>query len=151
MTERSGFANTPPLKLPIGAVMPSDASNTRNPRGGRLLIMEKQNPACSQVCHPSLSARRQNFVVGHQCAVDIRDKRRDFRWPNSGQRFHDGFPDSSPLIGRQRRPLRINAASASLGRHFPPDRLTVPPSGPQPRRRAPAARCARSAPPYRRA
>ena len=44
MIERSVAAITPPLKLPIGVVMPRGPSNRRNPRGGRLLMIEKIIP-----------------------------------------------------------------------------------------------------------
>ena len=44
MTERSGVAITPPLKLPIGVVIPRGSSSMRKPRGGRLLIIEKMIP-----------------------------------------------------------------------------------------------------------
>jgi hypothetical protein len=40
-----GVAITPPLKLPIGVVIPSDSSSIRMPRGGRLLIIVKIIPA----------------------------------------------------------------------------------------------------------
>ena len=41
MTERSGAAMTPPLKLPTGVVMPSGSRNILKPRGGRALMIAK--------------------------------------------------------------------------------------------------------------
>ena len=87
-TERSGAAITPPLKHPIGVVMPRGSTSLRMPRGGRLLMIAKSDSARAQFATACLGACGQDLVIGHQSTIDIRDDARRF--------FADGArPDRS--------------------------------------------------------
>ena len=118
MIERSAAAITPPLKQPIGVVMPRGPSSMRKPRGGRLLMMEKMIPLARSSATAAWARDVKTLVIGHQCAVDIRDHGRTFEWQRA-RAGHDDCPSSSPSTLRQRRPSRAKSSSASLGPELP--------------------------------
>ena len=72
-----------------------------------------------QFGHRRPGARRQNLVIRHQRAIDIRNHGRTFEWPTGAHVVMKIFHRRSPPMLRQLRPSLAKSASASLGPALP--------------------------------
>src|SRR5665213_3479843 len=147
MIERSAVAITPPLKLPIGVVIPRGPSNKSSPEGGRLLMIEKASPLARSSATADM-AREVSLLssstnVPSTSVITAEHLNGSARVPlmTISYRHRRRCCASVDHLAPEVHPLR-RALS------FPQDRSEDLLRRPWPRRRAPAARHAKRAPPY---